>query len=280
MLAIQTPPRTDGSRLSNVRSVIKDLVLGSVRVKAHVVSEDEREGGLRNLLNFGHSIGHAFEGILTPQILHGECVSIGMVLEAALARYLGKLDGAVVSRLVKCLSSYGLPTSPRDPVVQRRSAGRSYTVDQLLSVMSVDKKNIGKQKRVVLLDGIGKIIERQASEVLDRDIRVILSSGILVRPLPSTPLKVSCTPPGSKSISNRALVLAALGKGECRIKNLLHSDDTEVMLNALVKMNGASFSWEEGGKVLVVRGNEGRLEADGEELYLGNAGTASRFLTT
>ncbi|KAL8871672.1 MAG: hypothetical protein Q9198_007364, partial [Flavoplaca austrocitrina] len=94
------------------------------------------------------------------------------------------------------------------------------------------------------------------------------------------PSNVSCTPPGSKSISNRALVLAALGKGECRIKNLLHSDDTEVMLNALVKLKGASFGWEESGQTLVVKGNGGMLEAHGEELYLGNAGTASRFLAT
>ncbi|KAL8965451.1 MAG: hypothetical protein Q9197_006507 [Variospora fuerteventurae] len=70
MAAIRNAPDTSGQRLSDVRSIIKKLVLGSVRVKAHVVSADEREGGLRNLLNFGHSIGHAFEGILTPQILH------------------------------------------------------------------------------------------------------------------------------------------------------------------------------------------------------------------
>ncbi|KAL8965450.1 MAG: hypothetical protein Q9197_006506, partial [Variospora fuerteventurae] len=146
--------------------------------------------------------------------------------------------------------------------------------------MAVDKKNDGKKKRIVLLDSIGKTHEKKASVVSDRDIRVILSSGVLVNPLASSPSGVSCTPPGSKSISNRALVLAALGEGECRIKNLLHSDDTEVMLNALVKLKGASFAWEEGGKVLVVNGNGGRLEAHGDELYLGNAGTASRFLTT
>ncbi|KAL8709403.1 MAG: hypothetical protein Q9220_005786 [cf. Caloplaca sp. 1 TL-2023] len=280
MAAIRTSPEAGDQRLSSIRSTLKDIVLGSVRVKAHVVSADEREGGLRNLLNFGHSIGHAFEGILTPQILHGECVAIGMVLEAALARYLGVLNGGAVSRLTKCLSSYGLPTSPKDPLVQRRSAGKHCTVDQILSIMGVDKKNDGKKKRIVLLAAIGQTHERQATVVLDRDIRVILSSGIVIQPLISKPSKMSCIPPGSKSISNRALVLAALGEGECRIKNLLHSDDTEVMLNALVRLKGASFFWEEGGRVLVVDGNGGRLEADGKELYLGNAGTASRFLTT
>ncbi|KAL8726276.1 MAG: hypothetical protein Q9166_006822 [cf. Caloplaca sp. 2 TL-2023] len=280
MAAIRTSPDAGDQRLSNVRSIIKSLVLGSVRVKAHVVSADEREGGLRNLLNFGHSIGHAYEGIWTPQILHGECVSIGMVLEAALARHLGVLDGGAVARLTKCLSSYGLPTSSKDPIVQRRSANRHCAVNQLLSVIGVDKKNDGKKKRIVLLAGIGRTFERQASVVSDRDIRFILSSGVLVQPSTHKSLNVACTPPGSKSISNRALVLAALGEGECRIKNLLHSDDTEVMLNALAKLKGATFSWEDSGQVLVVKGNGGRLEAQGEELYLGNAGTASRFLAT
>ncbi|KAL8668396.1 MAG: hypothetical protein Q9168_006972 [Polycauliona sp. 1 TL-2023] len=280
MAAIRTPPEVGDRRLSSIRSIIKSLVLGSVKVKAHVVSADEREGGLRNLLNFGHSIGHAYEGILTPQILHGECVSIGMVLEAALARHLGVLDGGAVARLAKCLSSYGLPVSSSDPVVQRRSANKDCTVNQLFSVMGADKKNDGKKKRIVLLAAIGRTHERQATVVSDRDIRVILSPAVIVEPSNSTSSNVSCTPPGSKSISNRALVLAALGTGECRIKNLLHSDDTEVMLNALVKLKGATFAWEESGQILVVKGNGGRLEAHGEELYLGNAGTASRFLAT
>lgn len=82
MKAITSPPAKDDRRLSDVKDILKQIVNGSVRVKAEVVSADEREGGLRNLLNFGHSIGHAIEGILTPQVLHGECVSIGMVLEA------------------------------------------------------------------------------------------------------------------------------------------------------------------------------------------------------
>lgn len=280
MSAIKTTPEMGDRRLSGIRLILKNIVLGSVRVKAHVVSADEREGGLRNLLNFGHSIGHGLEGILTPQILHGECVAIGMVLEATLARYLGVLDGGAVSRLVKCLSSYELPTSSKDPIVQERSAYKHCSVDQLFSIMGVDKKNDGKKKRIVLLSGIGRTYERQATVVADRDIKVILSSAIQISPSISRSLNVSCTPPGSKSISNRALVLAALGHGSCRIKNLLHSDDTEVMLNALVQLKGASFTWEEDGQVLVVTGNGGDLKAGEQDLYLGNAGTASRFLTT
>ena len=280
MAAIQSPPSSNGERLAKIREILKKIVLESASTKAHVVSADEREGGLRTLLNFGHSIGHAFEGILTPQILHGECVAIGMVLEAVLARHLGVLDGAAVARLVKCLSSYGLPVSPQDTTVRKRSANRRCSVDRLMSIMSVDKKNEGRSKRIVLLSGIGRTHEPKATVVSDKDIKVVLSPAISISPSVPREPKYECTPPGSKSISNRALILAALGKGECRIRNLLHSDDTEVMMNAIAKLGGADFAWEDNGNVLVVKGNGGRLQASMENLYLGNAGTASRFLTT
>ncbi|KAI9830850.1 MAG: hypothetical protein M1819_005375 [Sarea resinae] len=278
---IGTKPFSAPDTSPEIRTMLKRIVIGSVRVKAEVVSADEREGGLRNLLNFGHSIGHAMEAILTPQILHGECVAIGMVKEAELSRYLGILKPGAVSRLVKCLTRYGLPTSLDDPKVRKRSARKHCPVDDLISIMAVDKKNDGKKKKIVLLSAIGRTHEPRASVVSDRDIRVILSPSIVIGPQrPSRPLRVSCTPPGSKSISNRALVLAALGSGSCRIKNLLHSDDTEVMLTALTQLQGATYSWEEEGEVLNVTGKGGSLRASHEAVYLGNAGTASRFLTT
>ncbi|KAI9809469.1 MAG: 3-dehydroquinate dehydratase (3-dehydroquinase) [Pycnora praestabilis] len=268
------------ARLSGIADILTRIVLGSVRVKAHVVSADEREGGLRNLLNFGHSIGHAMEGILTPQVLHGECVAMGMVKEAELARYLGVLKPGAVARLVKCLTSYGLPTSLEDRRIRKLSGGKHCPVDQLISIMAVDKKNDGQKKKIVLLSAIGRTWEQKASIVADRDIRIVLSPNIVVAPKVPKSLQVSCTPPGSKSVSNRALVLAALGSGSCRIRNLLHSDDTEVMLTAIAKLGGASYSWEQEGEVLVVNGKGGDLRACSTELYLGNAGTASRFLTT
>ena len=282
MAAIKTNPEANDHRLSKVREILKDIVLGSVQVKAHVVSADEREGGLRNLLNFGHSIGHGIEGLLTPEILHGECVAIGMVLEAELAMHLGVLSREDVARLRKCLANYGLPTSLKDPIVRERSGHKRCSVDQILSVMAVDKKNQGKKKRIVLLSGIGFVHEQQATVVADRDIRDVLSPSVKI--LPSIPkgMKVSCTPPGSKSISNRALVLAALGRGECRIRNLLHSVDTEVMIEALKTVNCASFSSgkDSKGKYLLVTGNGGNLQASEKDLYIENAGTAARFLAT
>lgn len=282
MAAIKSTPEAGDDRLSKVRENLKDIVLGSVQVKAHVVSADEREGGLRNLLNFGHSIGHGIEGILTPEVLHGECVAIGMVLEAELALHLGVLTREAVARLRNCLSNYGLPTSLNDAVVRERSGHKRCSVDRILSVMAVDKKNQGKKKRIVLLRGIGFVHEQQATVVADRDIRDVLSTSVRVMPSIPKGIKVSCTPPGSKSISNRALVLAALGKGECRIRNLLHSVDTEVMIGALKTMNCASFSSgkDDKGQYLLVTGNGGNLQASEEDLYIENAGTAARFLAT
>ena len=278
--AVKGTPSPGSSRFKGIESILQRAILASIKFKAYVVTADEREGGLRNLLNFGHSIGHAIEAILTPQVLHGECVAIGMAKEAELARYLGVLKGVAVGRLVKCLSRYGLPISLEDGRIRRLTAGKHCSVDQLVKNMGVDKKNEGSKKKVVLLSAIGRTYEQKASVVSDADIRIALSPSVEVQPSVKSSLNVSCAPPGSKSISNRALVLAALGKGTVRVKNLLTSDDVEVMLNALDKLGAATFSWEDEGEVLVVHGKGGSLGAYPGELYLGNAGTASRFLTS
>ncbi|SPO05797.1 probable Pentafunctional AROM polypeptide [Cephalotrichum gorgonifer] len=266
--------------LKPIEDVLKRIVTGSAKVKADVVSSDEREGGLRNLLNFGHSIGHGIEAILAPQLLHGEAVAIGMVKEAELARHLGTLSPGAVARLSKCIASYGLPVSLLDKKVRELTAGKECPVDVILEKMAVDKKNDGLSKKIVLLSGIGTTFEQKATAVDDRAIRLVLSPAVRLQPGVPSNLDIVVTPPGSKSISNRALVLAALGEGACKIRNLLHSDDTEYMLAALASLGGATYSWENRGEVLVVRGNGGRLRASPEALYLGNAGTASRFLTT
>jgi pentafunctional AROM polypeptide len=280
MATIRAKIGNSSTRLDSVRDILRRIVLGSARIKAGVVSADEREGGLRNLLNFGHSIGHAYEAILTPQVLHGEAVSIGMVKEAELARHLGILKPGAVARLVKCISSYGLPTSLQDKRIQKLTAGKSCPVETLLEKMGVDKKNDGKKKKIVLLSAIGKTYELKASVVEDRAIKIVLSDAIEVVPGVPKSLETEVIPPGSKSVSNRALVLAALGTGPCRIKNLLHSDDTEFMLTSIAKLGGATYAWEDAGEVLLVKGKGGNLSASPTDLYIGNAGTASRFLTT
>lgn len=259
------------------------LVLESIKVKAHVVSSDERESSLRNLLNFGHSIGHAYEAILTPQALHGECVSIGMIKEAELSRYLGILTSTQVARLYKILVAYGLPVSPDEKWFKELTLQKKTPLNVLLSKMSIDKKNDGSKKKVVILESIGKCYGKSAHVVSDEDLRFVLTDETLVSPFNSIPADQAkvVTPPGSKSISNRALILAALGRGTCKIKNLLHSDDTKHMLTAVQKLKGATITWEDNGETVVLEGHGGEtLRACEEPLYLGNAGTASRFLTS
>ena len=265
--------------LTPIKDHVFKLVLESIKVKAHVVSSDEKEGGLRNLLNFGHSIGHAIEAILTPQALHGECVSVGSILEAELSRYLNILPASAVARLSKVLGNYGLPTSLTQ--LKKMTVDRRTPVDILLEKMAIDKKNDGSKKKVVLLKAIGECYESSASYVNDEDLRFVLTDQTKVYPFENkSGFEAVITPPGSKSISNRALVLAALGTGECKISNLLHSDDVEHMLNAIKCLQGAEIRWEDRGETLIIKGNGGKLVSSPTELYLGNAGTASRFLTS
>ncbi|KAF9465912.1 Shikimate dehydrogenase [Collybia nuda] len=284
--AIQSPSVNNAGRTKNTRSSAQELLLsvivGSISVKAHIVTIDERETGLRNLVNFGHTIGHAIEAVLTPTILHGECVSVGMILEAEISRQMGILGQVGVGRLSRCLKAYNLPISLTDPRVASVPAAKLLTVDRLLDIMRVDKKNSGAEKKIVILSKIGATYEQKATVVPDAIISKTLSEAAKVVSGIPTHNPVKMATPGSKSISNRALVLAALGKGTCKLKNLLHSDDTQVMMSALIDLKGASFTWADGGETLIVQGGEGSLSvpAKGKELYLGNAGTAARFLTT
>lgn len=87
------------------------LIAGSVRIKADVVAEDTREGGLRQILNFGHTIGHAVERELAYRIPHGDAVAIGMVAEARLAEAVGLARPGLHVAIVDALSRAGLPTA-------------------------------------------------------------------------------------------------------------------------------------------------------------------------
>ncbi|KAF8994027.1 EPSP synthase-domain-containing protein [Cyathus striatus] len=284
--AIQTPSTNYAGRTKATRSTAQELLLsvivGSISVKAHIVTIDERETGLRNLVNFGHTIGHAIEAVLTPTILHGECVSVGMILEAEISRQMGILSQVGVGRLTRCLKAYNLPVTLTDPRIASLPAAKLLTVNRLLDIMRIDKKNSGPEKKIVILSRIGATYEPKATVVKDAIItKTLAEAATVISAIPSkSPVRMST--PGSKSISNRALVLAALAKGTCRLKNLLHSDDTQVMMAALSELKGAKFSWEDGGDTLVVEGGQGSLNVPpkGKELYLGNAGTAARFLTT
>ncbi|KAK9709814.1 3-dehydroquinate dehydratase (3-dehydroquinase), partial [Basidiobolus ranarum] len=281
-LSVPFQGATEATR-TPAQTLLQTVVLASAAVKAYVVTNDERESDLRGLLNFGHSVGHAIEALVSPMMLHGECVSIGMIKEAEIARYLGHLSQVAVGRLTRCLQNYGLPVSLEEKRVKQWIGDKHCSVEEMLEVMKVDKKNIGSQKRIVMLSTIGKTLELRPSVISDEVIHKVLCPAATVIPKldsSSTQEAINITVPGSKSISNRALVLAALASGVCRVKGLLHSDDTQYMLQALKKLGSLEFEWEDNGDTLVINGGGGKLQVPSSELYLGNAGTAARFLTT
>lgn len=122
------------------------VVERSIRVKADVVNQDEREGGLRMILNFGHTIGHAIEAATGyKQLLHGEAIGWGMIAAVRLAEERGVLAPSDARRIVKLVRAYGpLPYF-------------SSTADKLVKLSAGDKKNRGGSRRFILPVGIGKV---------------------------------------------------------------------------------------------------------------------------
>lgn len=90
---------------------LRDLIVRSVEIKAKVVALDEREGGQRKMLNFGHTLGHAIEAVSGYQLLHGESIAIGMVLEAKLGEALGITTAGAADELRELLDRLGMPVS-------------------------------------------------------------------------------------------------------------------------------------------------------------------------
>ena len=122
----------------------RELIERAVAMKATVVSADLREAGLRETLNYGHTLGHAIEKLERYTFRHGDAVAIGMVFAAEVARLSGHLTAADVARHKELLNSVGLP------VAYRRDAWPA-----LRAAMSLDKKARGARLRMVILDGVG-----------------------------------------------------------------------------------------------------------------------------
>jgi 3-dehydroquinate synthase len=137
--------------------VLRELVERAVRVKARVVSEDLTESGLREILNYGHTLAHAIEKVEGYRWRHGHAVSVGLVYAAALAARAGRLDPDTAARHGSVLRLLSLP------VTYRRDAW-----DDLLTAMRVDKKSRGARLRFVVLDGPARpsILDGPADELL------------------------------------------------------------------------------------------------------------------
>ena len=146
------------------RDLLAHAVKRSVEIKAWVVGQDEKEAGLRAILNFGHTFGHAIEaGMGYGNWLHGEGVAAGMVMAAELSQRLGLVEASFVSRLRKLIERAGLPVRAAVIDVQD-NAGR------YLELMRVDKKSEAGEIRFVLIDGPGKAVMRSAPDALVREV--------------------------------------------------------------------------------------------------------------
>jgi 3-dehydroquinate synthase len=145
-------------------AALAHAVKRSCEIKASVVGQDEREAGLRAILNFGHTFGHAIEaGLGYGEWLHGEAVGCGMVMAAELSCRLGLVDKPFVQRLKSLIARAGLPV--RGPqLAADDNAGR------YLALMRLDKKSEAGEIRFVLIDGPGQAAVRPAPDALVREV--------------------------------------------------------------------------------------------------------------
>lgn len=144
--------------------LLMHAVKRSVEIKAWVVGQDEKESGLRAILNFGHTFGHAIEaGMGYGNWLHGEGVAAGMVMAAELSQRLGMVDASFVLRLRTLIERAGLPV--RGAVIDEQD-----NVGRYLDLMRVDKKSEAGEIRFVLIDGPGKAVMRSAPDALVREV--------------------------------------------------------------------------------------------------------------
>ena len=145
--------RRDGAALAHA-------VRRSCEIKADVVGQDERESGLRAILNFGHTFGHAIEaGLGYGQWLHGEAVGCGMVMALQLSHRLGLIDDAFARRVTALIERAGLPI-----------VGPALGADRYLELMRVDKKAEAGEIRFVVIDGPGHAAVRGAPDALVRQV--------------------------------------------------------------------------------------------------------------
>jgi len=148
-------------------ALLAHAVKRSCEIKAAVVGADEREQGLRAILNFGHTFGHAIEaGMGYGAWLHGEAVGCGMVMAARLSHALGLVDAAFVARLKKLIERAGLHTvAPSLPL-----EGASDVAERYLQLMRVDKKSEAGEIKFVTIDAPGSAGVRGAPDAMVREV--------------------------------------------------------------------------------------------------------------
>ena len=127
-------------------SVLEEIVFRAVQIKASVVEKDEKDLGLRNILNYGHTLGHALESASDFQMQHGEAVAIGMLVAARISNKLGIFDKAELIRLKGIIERAGLPTEVPD-----------LKLEKIMQAIEHDKKILKGKVRFILPKAIGSV---------------------------------------------------------------------------------------------------------------------------
>jgi 3-dehydroquinate synthase len=146
--------------LARDKTTLMHAIQRSCEIKAWVVGQDEKESGLRAILNFGHTFGHAIEaGLGYGEWLHGEAVGCGMAMAADLSARLGLIEASTAQRIKALIERTGLPTK-----------GPALGADRYLELMQVDKKTEAGEIRFVVIDELGKASMRPAPDAVVRDV--------------------------------------------------------------------------------------------------------------
>jgi 3-dehydroquinate synthase len=144
------------------KPIITDTIARCCEIKAWVVEQDEREGDLRRILNFGHTIGHAIEAASDFKLIHGLAIAIGMAAVARLSAWSGHLSPALAAEITSLIQAYGLPVN----IPAELDPGR------IKGYLKADKKTVGGRVFYVLPERIGKVFV--TDQVDESDIDQIL----------------------------------------------------------------------------------------------------------
>ncbi len=148
--------------LDRDNDAVGELIWRCCGIKKSVVELDETESGLRMILNFGHTVGHAIEMLSKYHTSHGEAIAAGMSVEAEISMMKGLLDSRDVERLKALITAAGLPVSLP-----------SYSFEKLIDAMKSDKKARANQPRFVLLKSIGKVASSDGNYAFEVEENVV-----------------------------------------------------------------------------------------------------------
>ena len=155
--------KNNGKILDRDKAALIYVIKRAIELKRDVVEKDEKESGLRQILNFGHTIGHALENYHNYKKKHGHCISIGLVIESKIANLIGKLSNNEAKRIETLLNNFNLP------VTVEKNIG----INKIMEIMEIDKKARNQRPRFIILEKIGKIKSEKSNFSFEVDENIV-----------------------------------------------------------------------------------------------------------